>query len=51
MSNRPMRDYSYSNKQEFMADMGEYYFLKYHKNQNIDIPNDIKEFVEKYLKG
>lgn len=51
MSNRPMRDYSYSNKQEFMADMGEYYFLKYNKNQNIDIPNDIKEFVEKYLKG
>ena len=51
MSNRPLREYSYKNTQEFIADMAEYYYLKHYKNENIDIPSDIEEFVLKYLKG
>ena len=53
MSNRPFRDYSYSNVYEFFADMGKYYYFKYTKKAseyiNISYPNDIKKVMEKYI--
>ena len=53
MSNRPFRDYSYSNIYEFFADMGKYYYFKYtRKNSeyvNMNYPNDIKKVMEKYI--
>ena len=53
ISNRPFRDYSYSNVYEFFADMGKYYYFKYIKKSseyiNISYPNDIKKVMEKYI--
>lgn len=53
MSNRPFRDYSYSNIYEFFADMGKYYYFKYTKRSseyiNTNYPDDIKKVMEKYI--
>ena len=53
MSNRPFRDYSYSNIYEFFADMGKYYYFKYTKRNgeyiNMNYPSDIKKVMEKYI--
>lgn len=53
MSDRPFRDYSYSNIYEFFADMGKYYYFKYTKKSseyvNMKYPSDIKKVMEKYI--
>ena len=52
-SNRPFRDYSYSNIYEFMADMMRYYYFKYYEPRgsfkNLSYPSDIKKVLEKYI--
>lgn len=50
MSNRPMRDYSYSNKQEFMAEMAMWYYNKHYLGGNIYLPDDIENYVVQNLK-
>ena len=53
MSNRPFRDYSYTDIREFLADMVRYYYLKYTdpimEYSTRDYPTDIKEELEKYI--
>ena len=53
LSNRPFRDYSYSNQFELLADMMKYYYFKYLVPRNgykdLNYPNDIKEVLEKYI--
>ncbi len=52
-SNRPFRDYSYSNIREFFADSVRYYYFKYIDPKigyaNLDYPKDIKDVLEKYI--
>lgn len=52
-SDRPFRDYSYSNIYEFVADMMRYYYFKYYVPtlgfKDLTYPNDIKEVLEKYI--
>ena len=52
-SNRPVRDYSYSNIYEFVADMMRYYYFKYYvpsaSFKNLDYPQDIRKTLEKYI--
>ena len=50
MSNRPMRDYSYSNKQEFMAEMAMWYYNKHYLGGNIYLPDDIENYVVQNLR-
>ena len=53
MSDRPFRDYSYSDIREFFADMIRYYYLKYTdpipQFSYLDYPTDIKGNLEKYI--
>ena len=53
MSNRPFRDYSYSDIREFFADMVRYYYLKYtdpiYEYSSKTYPDDIKGNLEKYI--
>ena len=53
MSNKPFREYSYSNIYEFLADMMKYYYFKYvipkGGYENLDYPDDIKRTLEKYI--
>ena len=53
MSNRPFRDYSYSNIREFFADSVRYYYFKYidpiYEYYVLDYPLDIKKTIEKYI--
>jgi hypothetical protein len=53
LSNRPFRDYSYSNQFEFLADMVKYYYFKYlvpkGGYKDLNYPSDIKEVLEKYI--
>ena len=53
MSNRPFRDYSYTDIREFLADMVRYYYLKYTdpitEYKIKDYPSDTKEELEKYI--
>ena len=53
MSNRPFRDYSYTDIREFLADMVRYYYLKYTdpimEYSTRDYPSDTKEELEKYI--
>lgn len=53
MSNRPFRDYSYSNIREFLADAYKYYYFKYIDMDNqyvsLDYPEDIRQTMEKYI--
>ena len=53
MSNRPFRDYSYTDIREFLADMVRYHYLKYTdpimEYSTRDYPTDIKEELEKYI--
>lgn len=52
-SNRPFRDYSYSNIYEYVADMMRYYYFKYYVPRvgfkNLLYPSDIKKSLEKYI--
>lgn len=52
-SNRPFRDYSYSNIREFFADSVRYYYFKYIDPINyysgLNYPQDIKNVLEKYI--
>ena len=52
-TNRPFRDYSYSNIREFFADSVRYYYFKYidsmYEYQSLNYPSDIKKVVEKYI--
>ncbi len=52
-SNRPFRDYSYSNIYEFIADMMRYYYFKYYVPKppfnGYGYPGDIKKTLEKYI--
>ena len=52
-SNRPFRDYSYSNIYEFIADMMRYYYFKYEVPRvgfnNLNYPSDIKKSLERYI--
>ena len=52
-SNRPFRDYSYTNIQEFFADSVRYYYLKYIDPssyfQNLTYPDDVRRVLEKYI--
>ena len=52
-SNRPFRDYSYSNIYEFVADMMRYYYFKYYVPKSpfkgLSYPSDIKNALEKYI--
>lgn len=50
MSNRPMRDYSYSNKAEFMAEMGMWYYKKHYLNESVYLPEDIENYVIQNLR-
>ena len=53
MSDRPFRDYSYSDIREFFADMVRYYYLKYTdpitEYSMRTYPEDIKGNLEKYI--
>lgn len=57
-SNRPLRDYSYSNKFEFIADMYSWYYFLYidstyapsQVTANKYYPSDMKKVMEKYIK-
>lgn len=53
LTNRPFREYSYSNIHEFFADAVKYYYLKYSDPQEgyskLDYPSDIKNTIEKYI--
>lgn len=53
MSDRPFRDYSYSNIREFFADSVRYYYFKYidpmYEYYILKYPLDIKETIEKYI--
>ena len=53
LSNRPFRNYSYSNIYEFFADAVKYYYFKYLNPTSeyvlLDYPNDIKKTLEKYI--
>ena len=53
LSNRPFREYSYSNIYEFFADAVKYYYFKYLKPVNeysrLSFPSDIKKVLEKYI--
>lgn len=52
-SNRPFREYSYSNLYEFVADMMRYYYFKYYVPKSpfkgYNYPSDIKKALEKYI--
>lgn len=52
-SNRPFRDYSYSNIYEFMADMTRYHYFKYEVPRigfsSLAYPQDIKKSLDKYI--
>lgn len=52
-SNRPFREYSYSNIYEFVADMMRYYYFKYYvpkpSFKDLAYPSDIKKSLEKYI--
>lgn len=45
LSDRPMRDYSYVNREEFMAEMAMFYYAKYYLGKNVYLPSDIENFV------
>ena len=53
LSNRPFREYSYSNIREFFADCIRYYYFKYldplDSYSKLDYPSDIKKIIEKYI--
>ena len=53
MSNRPFREYSYTDIREFFADMVRYYYLKYIDPDTgysrLSYPSDIKDVLEKYI--
>lgn len=53
LSDRPFRDYSYTDIREFFADMIRYYYLKYTdpipEFSYLDYPNDIRGNLEKYI--
>lgn len=53
MTNRPFRNYSYTNIKEFFADTIRYYYFKYLDPRgayvNLDYPEDVKKVVEKYM--
>ena len=53
MSNRPFRDYGYSDIREFFADMVRYYYLKYtdpiSEYVSHQYPDDVKGNLEKYI--
>lgn len=52
-SDRPFRNYSYSNIYEFFADAVKYYYFKYSKSNNeyssLYFPSDIRKILEKYI--
>ena len=52
-SNRPFREYSYSNIYEFFADMVRYYYFKYYVPKSdfkeLNYPSDIKNTLERYF--
>lgn len=51
--NRPFRNYSYTNINEFFSDSYKYYYFKYidpiYPYSTLEYKNDIKEVVEKYI--
>lgn len=57
LTNRPLRDYSYTNTIEFVSDMYSWYYFLYidqiNKPQiiedNPNFPNDMKKTIEKYI--
>ena len=53
MSDRPLRDYSYTSEFEFLADSVSYYYAKYIVKDasfaNINYPSNIKSVIEKYI--
>lgn len=44
-SDRPLRDYSYVNREEFMAEIAMFYYSKYYLGENVYLPLDIENFV------
>ena len=52
-SNRPFREYSYTDIKEFVADMVRYHYLKYiepnYEYKGLIYPEDIKKVLEKYI--
>lgn len=52
-NNRPLREYSYSNIYEFVADMMRYYYFKYYVPRSpfsgLSYPDDMKKVLEKYI--
>ena len=49
LSVRPLRDYSYSSTKEFLAELGMYYYKTKFNYSSDEFPDDMKNFVEKYL--
>lgn len=49
LNERPLRDYSYSTAKEFLAELGMYYYKTKFDYSSDDFPDDMKNFVEKYL--
>ena len=53
MSDKPLRDYSYTSEFEFLADSVSYYYAKYIVKDasfaNINYPSNIKSVIEKYI--
>lgn len=53
VSNRPFREYSYSDVREFVADMVRYHYLKYveptYEYKGLIYPEDIKKVLERYI--
>ena len=52
-SDKPFREYSYTNIYEYVADMMRYYYFKYYVPRvgfsNLTYPKDIKTVLEKYI--
>ena len=50
MSDRPLRDYSYTNRQEFMAEMAMWYYYKYYLDGDVYLPEDMDNYVVQNLR-
>ena len=50
ISNRPMRDYAYTDKVEFLAEMGMWYYKKHYLKESVDLPDDIENYVVQNLR-